>query len=178
MPGYGSYLTSDGRWLYLLVLTDAHWAKLTKALAMPEDGAPEFAKLRDRKKARDVVEEAVRRAVAGLTFAEAEARLKAAGLGHNEVMPLERVLEVPQAREPGKLRDVDFRGMHFEVPEFAGSPGAATPASPPPELGEHTETLLAELGYSAAEAEALLASGAARGHHEGDFAWAPVRDKN
>lgn len=178
MPGYGSYLTSDGRWLYLLVLTDAHWAKLTKALAMPEDGAPEFAKLRDRKKARDVVEEAVRRAVAGLTFAEAEERLKAAGLGHNEVMPLERVLEVPQAREPGKLRDVDFRGLHFEVPEFAGTPGASAPASPPPELGEHTETLLAELGYSPAEAEALLASGAARGHHEGDFAWAPVRDKN
>ncbi len=178
MPGYGSYLTSDGRWLYLLVLTDAHWAKLTRALDMPEDGAPEFAKLRDRKKARDVVEEAVRLAVEGLTFGEAEARLKAAGLGHNEVMPLERVLEVPQAREPGKLREIDFRGLHFEVPEFAGIPGPAEPGLPPPELGEHTEALLSELGYSAAAAEALLASGAARGHHEGDFAWAPVRDKN
>ena len=53
MPGYGSYLTSDQRWIYLLILTDAHWAKLTRALNMPEDGKPEFAKLRDRKKARD-----------------------------------------------------------------------------------------------------------------------------
>ena len=43
MPGYGSYLTSDQRWVYLLILTDAHWAKLTKALAMPEDGDAEPA---------------------------------------------------------------------------------------------------------------------------------------
>ena len=40
MPGYGSYLTADSRWIYLLILTDAHWAKLTKALDMPEDGDP------------------------------------------------------------------------------------------------------------------------------------------
>ncbi|MFM5931894.1 MAG: CaiB/BaiF CoA transferase family protein, partial [Novosphingobium sp.] len=176
MPGYGSYLTRDGRWLYLLVLTDAHWAKLTRALDMPEDGAPEFARLRDRKKARDTVEAAVRAAVAKLAFADATQRLKDAGLGHNEVMPLERVLDVPQARQPGKLREVDFRGLHFEVPEFAASPGGTQPGSPPPELGEHTGELLAELGYSPSEADVLLASGAARDHHEGDFAWAPVRD--
>ena len=32
MPGYGAYQASDGRWLYLLVLTDAHWQKLSRAL--------------------------------------------------------------------------------------------------------------------------------------------------
>ena len=48
---------------------------------------------------------------------------------------------------------------------------------PPPELGEHTAALLGELGYSAEESAALLASGAARTAHDGDFAWAPVREK-
>ena len=176
MPGYGSYLTSDGRWIYLLVLTDAHWAKLTRALAMPEDGDPAYARLRDRKKARDVVEAAVRDAVARYTFDEAEVRLRAEGLGFNEVMPLERVLEKPQARQPGKLRDLDFRGLHFEVPEFPGAHEVEANL-PPPELGEHTGVLLAELGYSGDEAAALLASGAARSYHDGDFAWAPVREK-
>ena len=176
MPGYGSYLTSDERWVYLLVLTDAHWAKLTKALAMPEDGDPAFAKLRDRKKQRDTVEEAVRLAVGKLTFAEAEARLRAAGLGFNEVMPLERVLEVPQAREEGKLRELDYRGYHFEVPEFAGVPGPVEANLPPPELGEHTLELLEELGYSAEERDALIASGAAEGLDPAKFTWAPVRD--
>ncbi len=181
MPGYGSYQTADGRWIYLLILTDIHWAKLTRALAMPEDGDPALLKLRDRKQAREQVEAAVSAAIGALYFDEAEAKLRAAGLGFNEVMPLERVLEKPQARQPGKLRDVDFRGLQFEVPEFPGQrpdPHNVQPNLPPPELGEHTMTLLAELGYDDEDAAALLASSAARAAHEGDFAWAPVRDKS
>ncbi len=176
MPGYGSYLTRDQRWIYLLILTDAHWAKLTRALTMAEDGDPDLARLRDRKKARDRVEAAVSAAIGALTFDEAEAKLRAAGLGFNEVMPLERVLEKPQARQPGKLRELDFRGLHFEVPEFPGAREVAENL-PPPELGEHTDELLAALGYGADEAAALLETGAARTAHDGDFAWAPVREK-
>ena len=176
MPGYGSYLTSDERWVYLLILTDAHWAKLTRALDMPEDGNPEYARLRDRKKARDTVEAAVRAAVGRFAFEEVARRLRDAGLGFNEVMPLERVLDVPQARQPGKLRELDFRGLHFEVPEFPGQK-AVEANLPPPEIGEHTRQLLAELGYSAGDADALLSSGAARAYQPGDFAWAPVRQK-
>lgn len=176
MPGYGSYLTSDQRWVYLLILTDAHWAKLTRALDMPEDGNPEFAKLRDRKKARDTVEAAVREAVGKFDFDEVERRLRAAGLGFNEVMPLERVLEKPQAHQPGKLRELDFRGLHFEVPEFPGQM-QVSPNLPPPEIGEHTGSLLAELGYAPDEIESLLSSGAAKAYQPGDFAWAPVRQK-
>lgn len=176
MPGYGSYLTADGRWVYLLILTDAHWAKLTKALDMPEDGNPDLARLRDRKARRDDVEAAVRDAVSRYSLAEVERRLRAAGLGFNEVVPLERVLDAPQARQPGKLREVDFRALHFEVPEFPGQ-REVEPALPPPEIGEHTERLLAELGYAEAERAALLASGAAKAYADGDFAWAPVRSK-
>lgn len=176
MPGYGSYLTADERWVYLLILTDAHWAKLTRALDMPEDGNPQYAKLRDRKKARDEVEAAVRAAVGKFDFAEVEHRLRDAGIGFNEVMPLERVLEKPQAHQPGKLRELDFRGLHFEVPEFPGQ-AEVEPNLPPPEIGEHTEALLAELGFAASEVESLLESGAAKAYQPGDFAWAPVRQK-
>ena len=176
MPGYGSYLTSDGRWIYLLILTDAHWAKLTAALAMPEDRDPDLLKLRDRKAQRERVEAAVSAALGALTFAEAEAKLRAAGLGFNEVMPLERVLEVPQAHQPGKLRELDYRGLHFEVPEFPGQT-EVEPNLPPPELGEHTLALLHELGYGETECEALLASGAAESFNPEKFAWAPVRNK-
>ncbi len=63
MPGYGAYQASDGRWVYLLVLTDVHWRKLSQALGMPEAGDLGLAKLRERKKQRDRVEAAVRTAV-------------------------------------------------------------------------------------------------------------------
>ena len=118
----------------------------------------------------------MRDAVSRYSLAEVERRLRAAGLGFNEVVPLERVLDAPQARQPGKLREVDFRALHFEVPEFPGQ-REVEPALPPPEIGEHTERLLAELGYAEAERAALLASGAAKAYAEGDFAWAPVRNK-
>ena len=176
MPGYGSYLTLDHRWVYLLVLTDAHWAKLTCALAMPEAGGEAFAKLRERKKQRDVVEAAVRAGVGKFTFEEVSKRLKAAGVGFNEVLPLERVLDAPQAHEPGKLRALDFRGLHFAVPEFPGQADAA-PGLPPPELGEHSIELLRSLGYSGVECTALLESGAVEGFNCEKFTWAPVRDK-
>jgi crotonobetainyl-CoA:carnitine CoA-transferase CaiB-like acyl-CoA transferase len=176
MPGYGAYLTSDQRWIYLLILTDAHWARLTRALAMLEDGDPALAKLRDRKKLRERVEAAVSAAIGRLTFAEAEQRLREAGLGFNEVLPLERVLDAPQAHQPGKLRPLDFRGYRFEVPEFPGQTDIA-PNLPPPELGEHSLELLAELGYSDSEQAALLASGAVAGLAPERFAYAPVRPK-
>ena len=174
MPGYGSYLTKDGCWVYLLILTDAHWAKLTAALDMPEDGDPAYLRLRDRKKERDVVEAAVVAAVQKYTYAELENRLQAAGIGFNEVMPLERVLEKPQARQPGKLREVEYRGLDFEVPEFPGS--REVPENlPPPEIGEHTREILADLGYGDEEMARMLESGAAKEGDSSDFAWAPVQ---
>jgi crotonobetainyl-CoA:carnitine CoA-transferase CaiB-like acyl-CoA transferase len=174
MPGYGAYETSDGRWIYLLVLTDAHWAKLCQALDMPERADAALAKLRERKKQRDRVEAAVRDAVAAVSIDEASARLRAAGVGFNEVMPLERVLEVEQARQPGTLRDLAYRGLRFEVPEMPGQNRVVDNLSPP-ELGAHSVEVLAALGYSAAQSAALIASGAVVGTMPEKFAWAPVR---
>jgi crotonobetainyl-CoA:carnitine CoA-transferase CaiB-like acyl-CoA transferase len=176
MPGYGAYEAKDGRWIYLLVMSDAHWRKLTTALDMPERDNAEMATLRQRKKLRDAVEAAVRAGVGKFTYDEATARLREAGVGFNEVLPLERVLDAPQARQPGKLRELSYRGLQFEVPEFPGQ-AQVRPNLPPPEIGEHTVELLRSLGYSDAECAALIEEGAVKNGGPGDFAWAPVREK-
>lgn len=176
MPGYGAYQTADERWVYLLVLTDNHWKRLSRALDMPEANNPDLDKLRGRKKNRDTVEAAVRRAVGALDFDAVCARLKDAGVGFNEVMPGERVLSAPQARHPGKLRSVAFRDMQFDVPEFPGA-NSIQDGLPPPELGAHTPELLSELGFSDDECAEMLSSGAAKIQGADEFAWAPVKDR-
>lgn len=177
MPGYGAYLTADERWLYLLMLTDGHWLKFCQALDLPEAADAGLARLKDRKKAREQVEELVSRAIGALPFDAVVASLKAAGVGCTEVLPLERVLEAPQAQSPGKLREVAFRGLQFQVPEFPRHPDAGdAPATlPPAALGQHTLEVLEQAGLSAAECAALLGSGAVRTVDPAGFAWAPVR---
>ena len=173
MPGYGAYQTSDGRWIYLLMLSDAHWLKFSQAMGLPADES--LATLRQRKKARERVETLVRDSIAACLFDEAAARLQAAGVGFTEVLPLERVLEAPQARHPGKLSRVSFRDLQFDVPEFPHGRAAGEETSPPPALGEHTAAVLGSAGVGEVEYASLLESGAAAEAAPGAFAWAPVR---
>jgi crotonobetainyl-CoA:carnitine CoA-transferase CaiB-like acyl-CoA transferase len=175
MPGYGAYQTSDGRWIYLLMLSDAHWLKFGQAMGLPPDDA--LATLRQRKKVREQVEERVRNAVASFSFDEVATRLKAVGMGFTEVLPLERVLDAPQARHPGKLRPVAFRGFGFDVPEFPRLHDSAQPSNtePPPDLGAHTAALLRAAGVEPPAYAAMLAAGAVAEAQPHAFAWAPVR---
>jgi crotonobetainyl-CoA:carnitine CoA-transferase CaiB-like acyl-CoA transferase len=142
---------------------------------LPNDES--LSTLRQRKKAREKVESLVKAAVAAHSFETAAARLKTSGMGFTEVLPLERVLDASQARQPGKLRNVPFRGFQFDVPEFprlqAGADGL--PTQPPPNLGEHTAIILKSAGIDAAQYEALLGSGAVAEAAPDAFAWAPVR---
>jgi crotonobetainyl-CoA:carnitine CoA-transferase CaiB-like acyl-CoA transferase len=105
------------------------------------------------------------------------ARLKAAGVGFTEVLPLERVLEAPQARHPGKLRNVQFRDFQFAVPEFPRLQAVeeGVPTQPPPNLGEHTAAVLQSAGVDPAEYAGLLQSGAVAEAAPNAFAWAAVR---
>jgi len=126
------------------------------------------------------VEAFVKAAIAKHSFDQTATRLSAAGVGNTEVLPLERVLEAPQAHQPGKLRAVQYRGLDFEVPEFPrrhvgadGSPSADTLA--PPELGQHSLELLRSAGVDAAQCQQWLASGAVQAASEQSFPWAPVR---
>ena len=96
MPGYGAYETADKRWMYLLMLSDAHWLKFCQALQLPQANDEALATLRQRKKAREQVEGVVKEAGAAHPFEVLAARLREAGMGFTEVLPLERVLEAPR----------------------------------------------------------------------------------
>jgi crotonobetainyl-CoA:carnitine CoA-transferase CaiB-like acyl-CoA transferase len=177
MPGYGAYETADGRWAYLVMLTDAHWQKFWQALAPASQPDPELATLRQRKKQRSRVEALVAEAVKGHTYEALARRFTAVGFGYTEVLSPVEVLNAPQAREHRKFSDVAFQGMNFETPDFpvCGRDGAQHEDTPPPLLGEHTHEILRQAGYSDADCQALLDSGAVVTSSPGAPLWAPTR---
>jgi crotonobetainyl-CoA:carnitine CoA-transferase CaiB-like acyl-CoA transferase len=66
---------------------------------------------------------------------------------------------VVSLEQPGAERPVRLLGLPFKL---SRTPGDATRA-PGPGLGEHTVEVLSEAGFTAAEVEALLGSGAVAG---------------
>ena len=77
IPGYGAYETKDGRWIYLLLITDAHWRRLAVALSVPEGDSDDSETLGGRKKQRERAEASVRHAMACHRFDEVVKRLAA-----------------------------------------------------------------------------------------------------
>jgi crotonobetainyl-CoA:carnitine CoA-transferase CaiB-like acyl-CoA transferase len=97
------------------------------------------------------------------TTAEALAALDAAGLPAGPVYTLQQALDEPQVAAMGFMQAVTgFPGtaQPVNVPnlplEFTATPGGIRER--PPLLGEHTDTILQRLGYSAAQIEDLRAA--------------------
>ena len=175
LPGYGAYETADGRWIYLLIMSDAHWARFCTGLAVAADAA--LATVRERKKQRPCVEGIVATAVRALDYDMAAAKLREAGVGFTEVKSMGEVLNDPQAQQPGKLQPVAFGGLNFNVPNFPLPRQIAglDAELPPPALGEHTFEILHTLGYDARACETLAANGTVSNTQPTAGNWRPAR---
>ncbi|GGO53579.1 Crotonobetainyl-CoA:carnitine CoA-transferase CaiB [Roseovarius pacificus] len=177
IPGYGAYETRDGRWIYLVMLTDEHWRKFCAATGLTVD--PELAALRQRRARRPDVEALVTAAVADVDFDDLVAKLDANGVGHTEVLPLDRVLEAPQAKSGEKVSDFGFAGYDFQAPELPLGPllGPVAESLPPPYLGEHTAQILQDLGYTESQVSDIVGHGAAVVSDPDAQLWAKPRDR-
>ncbi len=159
---YQAFATADG-WMTLGVGNERQWTALCDALGRPEWAAdPRFRTNRDRLAHR---EELVRRLME-ILLARPTAEWTRI-LGEAEV-PCGAIRSVPEALASPEVRD---RGVIVEVPGADGSPlpligpPVRLSASPPrvrrrpPALGEHTEEVLADLGFGADEIGSLEESG-------------------
>lgn len=160
----GTFSTGDGL-LNIAANEQRQFAALCRVVERPELAAdPRFADRTDRKTHRHQLTEELEKALAARSAQEWEAVLAAAGV------PAARVLTVPEALANEQIatrrfiHDLSFPEHPERTLRVLGSPvrvggKAPGPASPPPLLGEHTDDLLDELGYSAEEIASLREEG-------------------
>nr|WP_278254051.1 CaiB/BaiF CoA-transferase family protein [Caulobacter sp. CCUG 60055] len=160
------FKTADERWICLLPRQGAtDWPQIAAAAGRPDlVDDPRFASPRQRRENGPALVAALDAAFAALPYAKLAERLDAGDLVWAPVQTPRELVDDPQAAAAGCfVATPDGRGGTFAAPASpARFPGADDgPKGPPPALGEHTSEVLASLGYSPSQVEAMIAAGAA-----------------
>jgi formyl-CoA transferase len=156
----GVFATADG-YINIAAAGDDIYRRLCKALGADHLAAdPLYATGRVRSKNRDALNEAIEAITRGRTSADWIESLNNAGVPSGPIYKMNEVFADPQVKHlamtrtvPHKvLGEVEVIGQPIELSRTPWSIRSATP-----EAGEHTDTVLAELGYSAEEIAKLRA---------------------
>ncbi len=156
---YGPYNARDGKTLILSVQNNREWKRLcTDVLDVPELAEEvRFDTNEKRLALRAELEPLINDALSRLDVEEAERRLETAGsLAFSLMRDVAEVFKHPQALARDRLLDVAVPGGIARVPRTPFNiDGFEEPAGRIPNLGEHTDEILAEVGYERDAIEAL-----------------------
>ncbi|HZP40896.1 MAG TPA: CaiB/BaiF CoA-transferase family protein [Candidatus Binatia bacterium] len=157
-PCYALYETKDGRHVTVGALEPHFWRTLCERLGHPELAAKQFAEGAEREEMFRVLRARFRER----TMAEWVAELADLDVCFGPVAKLSEALADPQVRHRRMVIEMpDERGVARRT---LGNPvklSATPPAfrTPPATLGQHTDEILASLGYSPADVAGLRARG-------------------
>ena len=158
---YDAYPTADGHEVVIGIQNDREWVRLaTDVLGRPELATdPEFATNVARVRNREAVDTAVAEAMAKLPVDDAIRALDDARIASARLREVTEVLEHPQlvARDRWRVTSTpvgDVRALRSAI-----EPVGESPMGPVPDLGQHTDAVLAELDFTAGEIAAMRSDG-------------------
>jgi crotonobetainyl-CoA:carnitine CoA-transferase CaiB-like acyl-CoA transferase len=161
----GTFRTGDGV-LNIAANEQKQFEALCDLIGKPElKTDPRFLAREARKKHRFELKAHVEEGLAAKSAAEWEALMTDRGVPAGQVLSVPEILEHPQVRERGFIREFkNVPGLEGTARVARGpyrmSSGTAEPGMPPPRLGEHTDAWLGKLGYAEAEIRSLREQGA------------------
>jgi crotonobetainyl-CoA:carnitine CoA-transferase CaiB-like acyl-CoA transferase len=154
----GIYTCGDGEKIVITCFSEKFFRNLCDALELDLVSDPRFASIERRLENEDELDRALAKRCADFGRDELVERLIAADVLTAPIKGIPEVVEDPQIRNNGMIVDIEHAtGGRIQVTgvpiHLRGTPGSVR--LPPPLQGQHTEELLAELGYAAGEIESL-----------------------
>jgi CoA:oxalate CoA-transferase len=160
----GTFETRDGK-LNIAANKQEQWLELCRILDLEElTSDPRFAERDERKNNRDTLREILNEKLSARPAREWEKIFNQNGIPSGEILSLQDALSQPQVEHRKLLKRIQDRELGtitvFGLPiKFNYDTHRMLALSPPPRLGEHTEKILLEIGYSHAEISRLEQDG-------------------
>jgi formyl-CoA transferase/CoA:oxalate CoA-transferase len=149
---YRAYSCADGEAVFIAAGNQGLWERFCRALELDElVEDPRFADLPCRRRNRELLDERLEEVLAARSREGVLERLEVAGVPASPVNDVGQAVSHPQVRELNAVRTVRHAGLDRDL-ELLASPFQASSMNTairtsPPLLGEHTDAVLAELGY-------------------------------
>lgn len=161
---YGAYATSDGQKVVVAAGAGSRdqWARFCEGIKRPElVDDPDYETNGQRLANRDTLEEIVATAIASNSQSHWVDRFQEVGIPAGALNEFDEGLEHPRMKHRGLVKEVESAAGKVKVfdypPQFSSID--AVNESGPPNLGEHTQEILSEVGLDSSTIEQLRRGG-------------------